>query len=128
MIHKGMIHIRRKGFCILTVLLILATVFCIKGTVMSRESDNCDRQNRYYAALEQEYLDQARLLLKEEGFRDCGVNIRWVAEGDGKREYTVLLHHRKLDRMSEEERESLTDKLSDAEFEDGLCCFYYIIG
>lgn len=128
MIHKGMIHIRRKGFCILTVLLILATVLCIKGTVMSRERDNCDRQNRYYAALEQEYLDQARLLLDEEGFRDCGVNIRWVAEGDGKREYTVLLHHRKLNRMSKEERESLTDKLSDAEFEDEMCRFYYIIG
>lgn len=123
-----MMSIRGKAFGILTVLLVLAIIFCIKGTVMSRESDNCDRQNRYYAALEQEYLDQTRLLLEEEGLRDCGVNIRWVAEEDGNREYTVLLHHRKLDRMSEEERESLANMLSDAEFEDEMCRFYYIIG
>ena len=123
-----MMLIRRKGFYILTVLLVLAAVFCIKGTVMSRESNSDGRKNRYYAALEQEYLDRTRLLLEEEGFRDCGVNIRWVAEVDGSREYTVLLHHRKLNHISEEEKEELADILSDAEFEDELCRFYYIIG
>lgn len=123
-----MMLIRRKGFGILTILLILATVFCIKGTVMSKESNNDGRKNRYYAALEQEYLDQTRLILEEEGFRNCGVNLRWVADGDGSREYTVLLHHRKLNHMSEEEREALADRLSDTEFEDEMCHFYYIIG
>ena len=122
-----MMLMRRKWFCILTVLLVLVTVFCIKGTVTSRESDNCDRQSRYYVALEQEYLDRTRLLLAEEGFRDCGVNIRWVAEGDGSREYTVLLYHRKLNRMPEEEKAALAEMLSDAEFGDEMCCFYYII-
>lgn len=123
-----MMSIRGKAFGILTVLLVLAIIFCVKGTVMSREGDSDDRKNRYYAALEQEYLDRTRLLMEAEGFRNCGVNIRWVTDGDGSREYTVLLHHRKLNRMSEEEKEDLADLLSDTEFEDEMSHFNYIIG
>ena len=121
-------HMRGKVFGVLTVLLVLIIVFCVKGTVMSRENDERGRQNHYYAVLEREYLERTRLLLEEEGLRDCGVNFRWIADGNGNREYTILLHHRKLNRMSEQEKSALEDMLSEIEFRDASCSFLYIIG
>lgn len=123
-----MVYLRGKLFGVLTVLLVLIIVFCIKGTVMSRESNEYGRKNHYYAALEQEYLEKTRQLLEAEGLRDCGVNIRWVDDGSGNREYTVLLHHRKLNRMSDREKSDLGNMLSGIEFRDASCSFFYVIG
>lgn len=120
-----MMQMRGKVFGAVTVLFVLIIIFCVKGTVMSRESNESARENHYYAALEQEYLERTRQLLEEEGLRNCGVNLRWVADGDGTREYTVLLHHRKLDRMSEEEKSILIMMLSKMEFRDEACSFQY---
>lgn len=121
-------RMRRKGFGILTVILVLIIVFCVKATVMSRENAAGSKNNNYYAALEEEYLLRTRQLLEEEGLRNCGVNLRWVADTNGTREYTMLLHHRKLDRMSEQEKAELTDRLTKTEFREELCSFCYVIG
>lgn len=120
-----MMRMRGKLFGVVTVLLVFIIVFCVKGTVTSKESDERGKKNRYYAVLEQEYLDRARQLLEEQGLRGCGVNIRWVANVDGSREYTILLHHRKLNRMKEEEKLVLTDMLVEMEFQDEACSFLY---
>lgn len=123
-----MMKMSGKAFGVLTVILVLVIIFCIKGTVMSRENDERERTNRHYAVLEQEYRDRAQQLLEEQGFRNCGVNIRWVDEGDGNREYTVLLHHRNLNGMAEEDKSVLTDLLTEMEFHDEACSFSYVIG
>lgn len=125
---KDMVYLRGKLFGVLTVLLVLIIFFCVKGTVMSREGNEYGRKNHYYAALEQEYLERTRQLLEAEGLRDCGINIRWVDDGSGNREYTVLLHHRKLDRMSEQEKSALGNMLSRIEFRDVSCSFSYVMG
>lgn len=122
------VRMRGKVFGILTVLLVLIIVFCVKGIVMSRGSDEYERRNHYYAALEQEYLERTRMLLEEEGLRDCGVNLRWVDDGNGNREYMVLLHHRNLNYMSEQEKSVLENMLSEIEFQDAACSFSYVIG
>ena len=123
-----MMHMRGKLFGVLTVILVLIIVFCIKGTVMSRENNEREKINRHYAVLEQEYRERTREILEEQGLGNCGVNIRWVDEGDGSREYTVLLHHRRLDCMTEEEKFVLTDMLAEMEFDDEACSFSYVIG
>lgn len=123
-----MMHMRGKLFGVLTVILVLIIVFCIKGTVMSRENNEREKINRHYAVLEQEYRERTREILEEQGLGNCGVNIRWVDEGDGSREYTVLLHHRRLDCMTEEEKFVLTDMLAEMEFHDEACSFSYVIG
>lgn len=120
-----MMRIRGKLFGVLTVILVLIIVFCVKGTVLSRESVERGKKNHYYAVLEREYLDRTQQLLEEEGLKGCGVNLRWVSDGDGSREYTILLHHRKLNRMSEEEKSVLTDMLTEMEFQDEACSFRY---
>lgn len=123
-----MMRMRRKTFGVLTVILVLIIVFCVKGTVMSREDAERGKQNHYYAALEQEYLDRTQQLLEEQGLKNCGVNVKWVTDGDGSREYTVLLHHRKLDRMTQEEKSVLQDMLTEMEFQNESTSFRYVMG
>ena len=123
-----MLHVDNKVFGALTVLLVLIILFCVKGTVVSRNNGGHERQNKYYAVLEQKYLEKTRRLLNEEGFSNCGINLRWVADDEGGREYTIILHHRRLERMSGQELTDLTDKLSGAEFQDDACSFCYVIG
>ena len=120
-----MMRMGGKSFGAVTVLLLLVIVFCVKGTVTSRESDERGKKNRHYAVLEQEYRNRTRQLLEEQGLRDCGINIRWVADVDGSREYTIVLHHRKLNSMTEEEKLALTDMLAELEFQDEACSFLY---
>lgn len=109
----------------ITVLLILVIAFCVKGTVFSKENHERARENHYFAALEEEYLKQAKGLLEEQGYHNCGVTMTRVTLENGSREYTVLLHHRKLQKLSEVERERLVDTLSDMEFDHEICSFAY---
>lgn len=120
-----MMRMRGKLFGVVTVLLVLVIVFCVRGTVISKESDERRKKNRHYEVLEQEYLDRTRQLLEEQGLRDCGINIKWVADVDGTREYTILLYHKRLKRMTEEEKSVLTDMMAEMEFQDEACSFLY---
>lgn len=123
-----MIRMSGKVFGAVTVALVMIIVFCVKGTVMSREDNRRAERNHTYAALEQEYLERTHRLLEEEGLENCGVNLRWTDDGKGNREYTILIHHRRLERMSGEEQAVLTDRLSAGEFQNTGCKFSYIIG
>lgn len=118
------IHMK-KEFGIFTVLLLIVILFCAKGTVMSKEDHERTRQNRYYAALEEEYLEKARRLFEEEGYHNCGINLTRVTLGDGSRQYRMSVHHRKLLRMSQAEHEELVNRLYETEFRDGVCSFLY---
>lgn len=115
----------KKGFGILTVLLVLVIIFCVKGTVMSKENDERAKQNHYYAALERDYLERTRRLLDEEGYLNCGINLTRVTYEDGRRVYTVLIHHRRLERLSDEEKLELENLLSKMEFHNEVCIFCY---
>lgn len=124
----GVTDIRReRRFYIVTVLLILIIGLCVRGTVFSRENDEREQRNLCYAALEEEYLEEARSLLRGEGLADCGVDLRWVSYGDGSREYTVSLHHSRLEYMSEADKETLKRKLSEADFHGDACSFSYVL-
>ena len=115
----------RRGYGIATVLLVLIIILGVGGTVMSKENSERARQNRYYGALEEEYRERTRVLLEEEGYHNCGINLTWVAYENGSREYTLLLHHRKLNRLNDEEKTALRNILSETEFQEEACSFRY---
>lgn len=104
----------KKGFGLITALLILTIAFCVSGTVMSKERDDYKRENERYAKLEDEFLSRTRNLLESEGYHDSGVTITWIREG-GERSYFVEIHHRGIGCLDEKERERLTESLCGAE-------------
>lgn len=116
----------KKIFLILsTLLLVLIILFCTSETVMSRNKADGGSRRKYYAAMEKEYRSEMEHLLDEKGYLNCGINLRWVSDGDGLRTYTVMLHHRKLNMMDASEREELLRELSETEFSDESCTFCY---
>lgn len=116
-----------RRFGIFTVLLVLIILFCMKGTVMSKGNAQRAKENNYYRALEQEYAAAAREFLHEQGLDDCGVTMTRVTYESGSREYTVRIYHKRLQNMSREEKSALEIRLSQEEFEQGICTFRYVL-
>ena len=90
-------------FAGVTVLLILTVWLSAAGIVKSESSERAKEE--HYAVLEQQYVEDVREYLNKTGYPDSGVMCNRVTYEDGRREYTVFLHHRRLAGLAEEEKE-----------------------
>lgn len=113
------------GFVIMTVFLVLFSAFCITGTVFSQSNLNGRELENYYREKEQEMVRGVRAFLDEAGFVNSGVTLTRVMETDGSREYTLTVHHGKIDRMDEESKQNLKKELSAFDFLSENCIFYH---
>ncbi len=69
--------------------------------------------NEEYKALEQECLHDVKQILLEKGCKNAGVTLTYITCEDGSREYTVSVHHEKLDAMDVEEYGILQARIKD---------------
>lgn len=116
---------KRKNclFLIMTMLLVLIILFCTTETVMSQS--RVGREKQYYADMEKQYLSDIKNVLNEKGYPQSGITIRWVSDGDGLRNYTVMIHHRKINSLNSNEMKELQKELTFTEFNDERCTFCY---
>ncbi len=105
----------------ITFILIITIALGISGTVVSKEQKYQASATKYYRALEQEYVKELREVLGENGYPCSGVTMTEVIEADGKRSYTVMIHHQKINVLSTEEKETLLTKCSSIYFGDNTC-------
>lgn len=95
-----------------TVVLILIIVLCIGATVKSESRDEARRmENRIQ---EQQLLSDMRQYLNENGYRNSGVTLTYAMDENGCCDYTFTIHHKKINSMSEAEREALGEELAQA--------------
>lgn len=113
------------SFGIIVLLSVLLLLFCAKETVMSRDRAGAGEKKQYYALMEEEYCMNMRHLLDEKGYRNSGITIRWISDGQGTRDYMVFIHHRKIERLDDQGKEKLLRELSQTEFADKQCTFHY---
>ena len=113
------------SFVITVMLSVLVVLFCTKETVIGQSRTDLKRQKQYYAAKEEEYRAGMRRMLTDKGYTNSGITIRWVLEDEGTRTYTVLIHHKRIDRLDAGEREELIRELEKTEFVDEYCSFQY---
>ena len=113
------------SFIILVILSVLIIVFCTTETVMSQSRSDDRRRKQYYTKMEEAYYTDISALLDEKGYSNSGITIRWVSDDGESRDYTVMIHHRGIDVLSEKEKEALAQELSQAEFDDLRCSFNY---
>lgn len=116
---------KNTSFAILVILSVLVILFCAKETVIGQNKADSRREKQYYAVMEEEYRNNMRQMLADKGYSNSGVNVRWAVDEDGARCYTVIIHHRKIDRLDEKEKEALLKVLMTAEFDDERCSFRY---
>lgn len=113
----------KKRFVLITVVLIMITVFCTTGTVMGMEKDAARVDEKYYKQMEKEYVTQVKSYLQEEGYENSGVTLTKVLYEDGSREYTLNVHHKRIDKLSESEQNALRNTLeefADVEVQEGI--------
>ena len=100
------------AFYVVTVVLILIIVLCVGGTARSESRDEAQRvENRVQ---EQQLLMDVRQYLKDNGYTNSGVTLTYVTDADGDPEYTFTIHHKRINDMSEEEREAFSAQLMQA--------------
>lgn len=108
-----------------TIGLVLITAFCIGGTVRGRSNVKQDELTHFYFEKEKQLVKDTRAYMQEAGLRDSGVTLTRVVEESGKREYTLTVHHDKINRMSSTEKENLKAELSALVFPAENCYFYH---
>lgn len=111
------------GFAAAVLVLTGILFFCCAGTVMSRASLGVQEVEGYYREKEKGLVEAARDFLDGEGFVHSGVTLTRVVDASGVREYTLTVHHGRIDRMDEAGRQRLMADLEKIVFEDGACTF-----
>ena len=116
---------RNYSFWVMTMLLVIIILFCSTQTVLSQRSGMSKEQRQYYADMERAYLSDIESLLCQKGYLHSGINIRWVSDVEGLRDYTVMIHHSRIDSLDIHEKEALLNELKTVEFKDSGAIFSY---
>lgn len=110
-------------YVIVTMLLVMLILFCTTETVMSQSRTS--RQRQYYSDMEKQYLSNIKNTLCEKGYPCSGITMRWMSDDGNVRNYTVMIHHRKINLLGNNEKEALLNELSVSEFNNESCTFSY---
>lgn len=118
---------RKKNFSfvIAVIISVLIISFCMTETVMGQSRTEHRREKQYYSAMEKEYYADMKALLTRKGYVNSGITIRWVLEETGERNYTVMIHHRRITQLDDVGKEDLLQELMKTEFQDAGCTFCY---
>lgn len=116
---------KRIGFAVSVCVLVLITVFSTAGVVHAREKDAVMEEEGYYQSLEKKYVKEIRECLSSAGYSNCGVMLTRTVFEDGSREYLILIHNGRFDRLAEEEKEVLLKSLAAKAFQEDRVRFVY---
>ena len=98
----------------ITVTLILLVTFFLAAGIRANGRSNRipDITGEYYRQIENEYLADVRQILTENGFSNAGLSLTKQVNEEGGLDYTLSVHHRRIDKMDETKRAELTDMLT----------------
>ena len=100
-----------------------AVALCIAGSIKSQAADTLEAQEAYYEQLEREYIGQVRGFLAEQGYRNSGVTLSRIVDGEGQRSYRVLIYHGAISRLDEEALAELLGQTEELGFYIPGCSF-----
>ena len=112
-------------FATITIVLLLITTFSVTGTVMSQNRGKDPIDAKHYRMLENQYIARVREQLEVQGYKNAGITMTRIMEEGGVREYTVLIHHKRINALNENERLLLAKDLGGTWFPVGNCGFEY---
>ena len=103
----------RRVVMFVVVVMVLAMGIGMSVMASSEKEMSYVISNEEYKAMEQECLQEVKMILLEKGCKDAGVTLTYVTMEDGSREYTVNIHHGKLDTMETEEYSLLQERIKE---------------
>lgn len=112
---------KRYRFYVLT-LLVMLLFFPFMGLQAKGQEEKTqvfDRET--YERMETEYEERLCDMLDRKGYSNAGITMTKVIRTDGSRIYTVLIHHKRIDRLDDAEKQILLNELGSVSFGDGQC-------
>lgn len=91
--------------------MVLILVLGVGRSVMAFSLEEKAYSREEYRRMETEYIEKIRLVLLEKGCKNAGITLTYVTDKEEKREYTVTVHHRKLENMEQQEWELLQARI-----------------
>lgn len=97
-------------------ILICIIAFFARGTMVSRAQTRNALEAGTYHEMERQYIKEMKEFLKEAGYENSGVNLTKVTDIDGSRSYQIKIHHPRIDKLKDTEREGLLEELNRMQF------------
>ena len=114
---------RLVGMAAITVFLVMIGTLFLSMAVLSQSREAVREQKEYYKTLEQEYVKRMSEFLEEQGYANSGITMNRVIEEDGTLQYTVTIHHRRIEQLDDIQRGELLSKCQEIEFPEQDCSF-----
>ena len=112
---------KRYRFYLITVLVIFTLFSIITVKVNGQGERDFASERQYYEQLEEEYTQRLVDLLEGKGYRYAGITMTKIYKEDGSREYTVLIHHKRINQLSDGEKILLQNELAAVSFGGEEC-------
>ncbi len=114
-------NVRILVFGISMVIISFVILFCVAVTVEGKDRPDAKAMARFYSQKEAEWKPLIRTCLEEAGFHNAGIMITHREDGEGNREYTILVHHQRVGKLTEEERTHLEGEIAALAYQDDHC-------
>ena len=102
---------KKTVLVLLTLLIIIAS--CIIGTINVRANKKQAMTDASYTEFERRYRDDVREYLNSEGFKNAGIALTKVIDTDGRRTYTLEVHHKSFSKLDDEAKAEIINKLAE---------------
>lgn len=99
----------KRVLALFSVLLITIVSLCAGSKALGSEK-NEDFRSDYYRNIEKAYVESVRDSLEDLGYKNAGITITRVVN-EGYVDYTITVHHSRIDALDEAQRNELTDIL-----------------
>ena len=93
----------KKVTLLIAVVLVLVFGISMTAKAASFKEESIQFSREQYRLMEEEYVDEVRMILLEKGCKNAGVTLTYVADTEGSREYIVTVHHVKLQKLGSQE-------------------------
>lgn len=112
---------KRYRFYMLTIMLVFVLFSLAIMQVKGQGEVDFAADRELYEELEDRYTERLSKMLAEKGYRNAGITMTKIYQPDGSREYTVLIHHKRINQLSDGEKILLLNELVAVSFGGEHC-------
>lgn len=114
------------GKIVLGIVIGCAFLWLVMGiSASAKEVLEREENNRYFLEQEKLLISEVRGYLATRGYCNSGVTVSRIVFGDGTKEYKVVIHHDKINKLDDEGKADLMGELELFDFEDDNAEFRY---
>lgn len=104
---------KKRILGLVTFAVIIVFVFMMNTKAEGSDMHPVSITGVQYQEAENQYIEQVRDMLTENGFCNAGINLEKSTTNQGSLIYTLSIHHRRFEKMTDEQKRELKDSLEE---------------